>query len=87
MTLYEFNILELNERMEAVNQYGTFIDNHVNKTERCNLYAIDKFFVEVAYNPQLNSIEELRSFKTGLLLDKYSKETRTLTVPTFHLEK
>ncbi len=45
MTLYEFNILELNERIEAVNQYGTFLDNHVTKTERCNLYAIDRFFV------------------------------------------
>lgn len=46
MTLYEFNILELNERMEAVNQYGTFLDNHT-KSERCNLYAINMFFVEV----------------------------------------
>ena len=27
MTLYEFNILELNERMEAVNQYGIYLDN------------------------------------------------------------
>ena len=26
MTLYDFNILELNERMEAVNQYGTFLE-------------------------------------------------------------
>jgi hypothetical protein len=70
MTLYNFNILELNDRMEAVNQYGTFIDNHVSKTERCNLYAIHKFFVEVVYNPEFNSITEIRSFKTGHLLDK-----------------
>ncbi len=72
MTLYGFNTLELNERMEAVNQYGTFIDNHVTKTERCNLYAIDKFFVEVVYDPEHNTITEVRSFKTGRLLDKYS---------------
>jgi hypothetical protein len=51
--------------MEAVNQYGTFLDNHITKIERCNLYAIDKFFVEVVYNPEFNSITELRSFKTG----------------------
>jgi hypothetical protein len=37
MTLYEFNVLDLNNRMEAFNQYGTFIDNHVSNTERCNL--------------------------------------------------
>jgi len=72
MTLYEFNILGLNERMEAVNQYGTFLDNHITDLEKCNLYSIGMFFVEVVYNPESNSITELRSFKTGYLLDKYS---------------
>jgi len=47
MTLDEFNILELNNRMEAAKQYGAFIDKHVTKTERCNCYVLDKFFVEV----------------------------------------
>ena len=41
-------------------------------TERCNLYAVDKFFVEVVYNPEHNSITEIRSFKTGHSLDKYA---------------
>jgi len=72
MTLYEFNLLELNERMEAVNQHGTFIDNHVTEAERCNLYAIDMFFVEVVYDAGQNTITELKSFKSGHLLDKYS---------------
>ena len=71
MTLHEFNALELNERMEAVNQHGTFLDNYVTNTERCNLYAIEKFFCEVVYNSELNSITEISSFKTGHLLDKY----------------
>jgi hypothetical protein len=72
MTLYQFNILGLNESMEAVNQHGTFLDNHVSKTERCNLYAIDRFFVELVYNSEHNTITKIRSFKTGYLLDKYS---------------
>ncbi|WP_229720446.1 hypothetical protein [Winogradskyella helgolandensis] len=72
MELYDFNRLELNEQMEVVNQLGAFIDNHVTKTERCNLYAVDMFFVEVVYNSEYNTITELRSFKTGYLLDKYS---------------
>jgi hypothetical protein len=58
--------------MEAVNQLGTFLDNFVSKTERCNLYAIDRFFVEVVYNAEFNTITEIRSFKTGKTLDKYS---------------
>ena len=72
MTLYEFNGLSLNERMHAVNQYGTFLDNHIGNGERCNCYAIDKFFVEVVYDSEHNTITEVRSFKTGRLLDMYS---------------
>ena len=50
MTLYEFNRLELNERIEAVNQYGTCLDNYITKDIRIDCYAIDKFFVEVVYD-------------------------------------
>ena len=70
MTLYEFNILDINQRMEAVNQLGTFLDNYIGNGERCNCYAIDKFFVEVVYDAEHNTITEIRSFKTGYLLDK-----------------
>ena len=72
MTLYEFNILKLNERMEAVNQYGTFLDNHITEKEKCNCYAIDKFFVEVVYDAEHNVITGVKSFKYGKELDKYS---------------
>ena len=72
MTLYEFNRLELNERMEAVNQYGIFLDNYITKDIRINCYAIDKFFVEVVYDAEHNTITEVRSFKYGHSLDKYS---------------
>jgi hypothetical protein len=54
MTLYEFNILSFEDKYKAVIEQGTFLDNFVSKTERCNCYAIDKFFVEVVYNPEFN---------------------------------
>ena len=72
MTLYEFNILTLEEKQASVWDKGTFLDNYVTKEERCNCYAIDKFFVEVVYDAEHNTITEIRSFKTGYLLDKYS---------------
>jgi len=72
MFLYDFNKLDLNGRMEVVNQKGIFIDNHITTKERCNLYAVGIFFAEVVLNPQINKITEIRSFKTGYLLDKYS---------------
>ena len=72
MTLYEFNILDLNNKMECVNQLGIYLDNHITETEKFNLYAIDMFFVEVCYNSIENKITEIKSFKSGHLLDRYS---------------
>jgi hypothetical protein len=40
-----------------------------------NLYAIDLFFVEVCCNSEKNKITEIKSFKSGYLLDKYSSLT------------
>ena len=72
MTLYEINVLDLNNKMESVNQLGVYLDNHITKTEKYNLYAIDMFFVEVCYNSMENSIVEIKGFKSGHLLDRYS---------------
>ena len=58
--------------MEAVNQYVTFLDNYITKDIRINCYAIDKFFVEVVYDSEHNTITEVRSFKYGHSLDKYA---------------
>ena len=63
MTFYEFNRLELNDHMEAANQYGIFLDNYITKDIRINCYAIDKFFVEVVYDAENNVITEVKSFK------------------------
>ena len=72
MTLYNFNILDLNNKMEVVNQQGSFLDNLIEDKFNFNLYAIGKFFIEVEYNKELNKITNIRSFKSGNLLDKYS---------------
>jgi hypothetical protein len=47
MTLYKFNFLDINIQMETVNQQGVYLDNHITKNEKFNLYAINMFFVEV----------------------------------------
>ncbi len=43
-----------------------------NKTGKYLKYAVDKFFVEVVYDGGFNAITEVRSFKYGRSLDKYS---------------
>jgi hypothetical protein len=72
MTLYEFNLLDINNQMETVNQQGVYLDNHITKNEKFNLYAINMFFVEVCYNSLENKISGIKSFKSGNLLDRYS---------------
>ena len=72
MTLYEFNLLDINNQMETVNQQGVYLDNHITKDEKFNLYAINMFFVEVCYNSLENKISGIKTFKSGHLLDKYS---------------
>ena len=72
MTLYEFNVLDLNNKMESVNQLGVYLDNYIAETEKFNLYAIDMFFVEVTYSSIENRITGIKSFKSGHLLDRYS---------------
>jgi hypothetical protein len=72
MKLYEFNLLDINNQMETVNQQGVYLDNHITKNEKFNLYAINMFFVEVCYNSLENKISGIKSFKSGHLLDKYS---------------
>ena len=72
MKLYEFNLLDINNQMETVNQQGVYLDNHITKDEKFNLYAINMFFVEVCYNSLENKISGIKSFKSGNLLDRYS---------------
>ena len=72
MTLYEFNLLEDNNKYQTTWDLGEHIDTLITKEYRINLYAIDKFFVEVYYNPKTNKIEDIQSFIHGHSLDKYS---------------
>ena len=64
--------MDLNHKMETVNQKGIYLDNFITKSEKFNLYAINMFFVEICYNSLENKISGINSFKSGYLLDRYS---------------
>ena len=72
MTLYEFNALTLGEKQATTWKLGSYLDNYVTKGVKINCYAIDKFFVEVHYNSEQNTITKVTAFKSGHNLDKYS---------------
>ena len=77
MTLYEFRMLNEGDQLSAVWDKGTFLENHITKTEKINCYAIDMFFVEVVYDAKQNKVTEVRCFKEGHLLDKYFPNFKT----------
>ena len=83
MTLYEFNLLDINNQMETVNQQGVYLDNHITKDKKFNLYAINMFFVEVCYNSIENKISGIKSFKSGHLLDRYSNIEKLINLNRF----
>jgi len=49
--------------MDVVNQQGIYLDNHITKIEKFNLYAIDMLFAQVCYNIIENKIIDIQSFK------------------------
>ncbi|MCF7559421.1 hypothetical protein L3X39_02140 [Sabulilitoribacter multivorans] len=72
MTLKEFNNLNFDEKLFTVVDRGTFLDNYVTTEIRLNLYAVDKFYVELSYDGKQNKVVEVRSYKSGIHLDKYT---------------
>tara|TARA_R110000868_G_scaffold71713_2_gene209696 strand:- start:25615 stop:25824 length:210 start_codon:yes stop_codon:yes gene_type:complete len=65
-------MLSQHDKYDITFNEGIFIDSRQEGESRFALYAIDKFFVEIEYRYLINKIENLRSFRYGALLDKYS---------------
>ncbi|MCK0179117.1 hypothetical protein MWU50_07435 [Flavobacteriaceae bacterium S0862] len=72
MKLEIFNKLSYDEKLFRVVDKGAFLDNYVTENIRMNLFAVDKFYVELVYDSAENKISEIRSFKSGIHLDKYT---------------
>ena len=72
MTLYEFKLLPEEEQYRRLFNEGNFITYRLEPTARFSLYALDKFFVEVEYNPKSNKIVSKVSFISGEKLNLYS---------------
>ena len=72
MTLYEFNVLSDNDKYSAIWDLGVHLDSVIIGGERIVIYAIERFFVEVYYDADSNTIIKNTSFKSGHSLDKYS---------------
>jgi hypothetical protein len=72
MTIYQFNLLEEDQKYQTVWDLGKHIDTVIDEEKRVLLYAIDMFFVEVHYDANTNKIIDIKSFIHGHNLDKYA---------------
>lgn len=68
MTLYEFIILNLEERAEYIWENGTFLATDPAKG---NLYSVGDFFAEILYDEDRNMISDIKCFKTTTKLAPY----------------
>ena len=72
MTLYEFKCLAEDAQYTVTFTEGIFIEYSIEDPIRYALYAVDRFFVEVAYDSTNNNIIQLVSFIEGDKLNRYS---------------
>ncbi|WP_170871913.1 hypothetical protein [Pontibacter indicus] len=71
MELYEFNLKPQAERIAAVWEHGSFLAIRSEASYSIVLYHMGKFFAEIWYNPNSNSVERTRSFKSQSCLNPY----------------
>jgi hypothetical protein len=71
MTLYEFNILSFEDKYKTSTEKSLLLYNYITKEEIYESYSFDTFFVEIVYDNE-NAVSEIRSYKTGEMLNKFS---------------
>ena len=62
MDNYEFNLLYTNDQAGYIWEHETYLAAMEENSFAINLYPVDKFFVEVWFNPEEVCINKIRSF-------------------------
>lgn len=70
--LNEFLLLNKDERANYLWEHGEFIINLKEHEQSFNLYSLNGYFVEVIYSNQTNKIIDIKPFRKGYTLDKYT---------------
>ena len=76
MTLYEFNALTVEQRINCCWERGVFLLSRPAEPfnpalSQLSLYAVANFFVEIHYANGQNSITDCRAFSSVVPLDPY----------------
>lgn len=78
ITVEEFTSLPEHEQYEVVSHAGNLVEFRNTEEVLYELYAVDMFFVEIAYTRKGNMMMSMNAFNTGERLDPYSSDMKTL---------
>ncbi len=78
LSLYQFNLLSMDERAEYTWQYGVFITGVVDQQGRSNFYALGDYFVEVELFDVGHAIAGVVPFASGA---RHERMLSAITLP------
>ena len=71
MGIYEYAMLDTDERATLLWSAGVFLETFATEQTTSKLYSLDNFFVEVVVDNKENKIIEVTPFARGARLAKY----------------
>lgn len=76
ITVKEFRDLPRQEQLDVIFTIGDYIETRLEESFQVMLYAVDRFFVEIYYDPITNKIQLLNPFISGSFLNKYARSLK-----------
>jgi hypothetical protein len=70
MTLIQYNVLSLSQKMDLLRDFGLLIDEKIKESERIRLYNMGDFFVEECLNFE-NRIKYIRGIDSVMSSNHY----------------
>ncbi len=71
MDLYEFIRMKKEDKLQLIFDLGIFLLAKPYHNGMVNLYGLGDFYVEVYHNKQIDSIEDIQSFRGVAGLEEY----------------
>lgn len=74
MTLFDFNLLSDNEKIELLYEQGTYVGKRKFKSGHVVLYQLESFYVELFYIKYRCYIDKIFCFSSTAFLDPYLEQ-------------
>lgn len=74
MTLYEFLLLNEDQKYDAMSEYGVLVGDRKEGQHGFLLYQLDSFYVEGQFDINENKILSIKSFSSDVPLSPYLDE-------------